>query len=1586
MNTVERTGKNALQTLAAVPGSIGYLLTALAPGQTAGRTLVMGRPRRSGAGRVAMVALMAGLLLSGHARAGLEISQLPLFLTQAVAPRVMLNMSNDHQLYFEAYNEYTDLSGDGVPDTTYNHDVAYYGYFDSAKCYDHTGGRFEPRAETSDGYCDGVSGEWSGNFLNWVSMARIDTVRKILYGGLRSTDTPDETVLERSYLPNDAHSWARYYDGDDLSRLTPFSASREAPVSAGQVWDPGEGESRTIYLEELAETVNHDRTIEDGVRLNFDERLEGEPGDQIFLVPVDPMTTLDLAEEGLVEDFDPEEFDNLASGYLVRERSGDQWEVALQYARGEGELEHFAAINPSRRGVTFCNTTSTDTQLSQDVEDPPLLRVAEGDYSLWAGNERWQCQWQEEQSNTLGGWSNDYPAPNSNGNNAAITGLMANTENPEESVVGLGNYEVRTQVCVDGLLEDNCLRYEDGYKPVGLLQEFAGDDRMHFGLMTGSYELNRSGGVLRRNVENITDEFNEDGTFARPDESIIDTLDRLRIYGYRHDDGTYHGTDGSDDCIWGLTDFDEGQCSNWGNPLSELYLESMRYFSGQSSPVFAPSPDRLDLPVADWTDPVDENEYCAPLNTIQFNASTSSYDAESLEHARDFMSSDLDRWTNRVGEGEGIHGNQFFIGETSDDGNGICTAKEIGQLSEARGICPDEPRLGGSYHVAGMAHYARVNDLRPNIEDEQLMETFGVELAPAVPEIPVPDSAGNEAARLLPACREFRSDREQGPDFGSCALVDFKVINQELTDEGSRGSFVVVWEDSEQGGDYDMDMSGILSYELSGDSLEVSTRVFADSSEGQMGFGYVTSGTMDDGFHVHSGIGGYSWQDCDDCNLLDTATSKTFTTGSSIAELLERPLFYAAKWGGFNLERVSNDRPDTQESWDSSGDGQPDNYFFSTNPGQLEDSMAEALSMALEQRGSAAAVAANSTRLDADTVIYQAMFDSTDWSGDLIAFATDEDTGEIAGENWRAAEQMDEQDYDTRRIFSWDDQEGQGIEFSEDEDAVSDHLSSEQVAYLRGDRSREWEEDGPFRDRSTVLGDIVNSDPAFAHDESYGYIDISTPVGTAYRDFLNWKEDRPPMIYVGANDGMLHGFHADTGENLFSYAPGALIPELDELTDPDYSHRYYVDGAPTVADAYIEAGDEDEPRWRTVLVGTLNGGGRSVFALDVTDPEEFDEDNVLWEFSHEELGEGVEEASIVRMAKDPDDEETEHKWVAIFGNGYNSDSQSAQLFAVNMETGELLDGMPIDTEAGDAGDPNGMATTFVADTNGDRNADTVYAGDLHGHLWKFDLDGDGSWELAEMGRHATDGLLFVAEENGNRQPITAKPQASMTSDNDVVVLFGTGKYLEPGDAVADSDPDIQSLYGIIDRGAQVDRDDLLEQEILVEGEESGTPFRVTTDNRPEEDETIPGWRLDLVSPDHGRQGELVINQVLVSGGIATFSTVIPTADDPCGGGGDSWVLGLDAETGARPGFVFFDVDGDGEIDEDDLVEVEIDNEMVEVPASAIGAGVGVAARPTTVSTGTSDIMYISGSDSEEPARHETAGDRLSGRQGWRQVR
>ena len=1424
-------------------------------------------------------------------RAELDISQYPLFAGIEIAPKVMLSMSVDHQLFFEAYNEYTDLTGDGFPDTTYNHQVDYFGYFDSYKCYNYLNGEFLPQSVTSNKYCNG---NWSGNFLNWVTTARIDAVRKLLFGGFRSVDTASRTVLERTHLPNDAHSWARYYDGDDLGQLTPFSnQANPSPLTVthavnSETWDSW----RTIFPGTTNNRVNYAlRTI------SFTGSFPGHPGDAVF-----------LEEPGT---------DRVIQGYIKDRPATNQVRLVVVYAEGRsGDPSNtWVMSNRSRSGITFCNTTQGGSARSQDTTAPPLLRVARGNYTMWGANERFQCKWSEEDRNRLAGRSDGVPynaemEPNSNANIAAITGIMAATDNPSRALVRLGGSDlnVRVEVCNPSFPEDNCKQYGSSYKPVGLLQNFGERDRMLFGMVSGSYARNRSGGVLRKPIGSINDEINpEDGTFTGVD-GIIRSMNALRIFGYRHDNGTYHnnnhggGDATTDRCLWGTRSFDDGHCSNWGNPQSEIFLESLRYLAGLEEPRFdADDSGRLTgLTTAEWDDPVPEALWCSPLSIVQFNASTSSFDADLLNYASDIGLNDLDSWTNSVGDGEGITGGEFFVGQVGTNNDEVCTAKTVTSLSDVRGICPEAPRLQGSYHIAGLAYYAWMNDMRPDRQGVQNIMTQGVELAPAVPRVSVIDANGSEVATILPSCREFRSAAT--PQLGSCAIVDFKVVNQQVTPSGSIGQFFVQWEDTEHGGDYDMDMTGILRYELQGDNLVVSTRVFGDSSSGQMAFGYVLSGTSDDGFHAHSGIGGFNHEshcqlDAINCRTLAPETSRTYTLGGSSADMMRPPLFYAAKWGGFDRSGGATAPLDTS-TWDRDGDGIPDTYHFATDPASLQESLARAFEIILEA-GSATSVASDSTRLETGTFVYQASFESDDWSGELIALDPSEDNSVV----WRASERLaaQAQNLATRaaRVFTYDPETGaRGQGRLLNSSYVLDRLEnapnlppgnydlSALIEYLLGDRANEESQGGPFRDRGGVLGDIVNSQIVLSATRNEGWWRLGDDIGAEYLEHVQAKVDAErSVIFVGANDGMLHAFNGKDGTPYFSYAPSAVLDNLPEYADPNYGHRFFVDGQLAVADAYIP----DRGGWRTVLIGALAAGGKGVFALDVTNPQSFTVDDVLWEFTDQRnniddsIGHVWGTPTITRMK--------DGTWVTIIGNGYNSAGGKAGLVIIDLATGRTITNgfVEVDIPSNQRPDFNGLSSPGLwLETGRQRYVERAYAGDLTGRMWRFDLDGSQPRLSSEFSR----GLLFHAEtgsgNNRRGQPITISPTVAASPSGGLWVLFGTGKLIETADVEIIENPPVDTFYALLDRNAAVSRGSLGEVEL---GVDMDTGLRTA---ELDGDPGSQGWFVNLTTGTNS--GERVLSRPDILFGRVIFTTFEPV-EDPCLGGGIPRIYVLNASNG-----------------------------------------------------------------------------------------
>jgi type IV pilus assembly protein PilY1 len=639
--------------------------------------------------------------------------------------------------------------------------------------------------------------------------------------------------------------------------------------------------------------------------------------------------------------------------------------------------------------------------------------------------------------------------------------------------------------------------------------------------------------------------------------------------------------------------------------------------------------------------------------------------------------------------------------------------------------------------------------------------------------------------------------------------------------------------------------------------------------------------------------------------------------------------------------------------------------------------------------GTAAAIATNSTRVLDDTLIYQARFDSEDWSGQIRAYKINYD-GTIGDLYWDTDDKIVA--HGGRKLYTWHPVDKKGVSLTWDslstaqqdalkgtdlEDKPGDSAEDRakmRLNWIRGDRSKETPS-GPLRKRSVLLGDIVNSDPLVVGAPNFGYDKL--PSGTAgqssYAVFREENKSRKKMLYVGSNDGMLHAFDAETGDEEFAYVPNLIFSGLKSLTDPAYIHRYFVDGPPAVGDAYLDDG------WKTILVGTLGGGGKGIFALDITDPDTF---KVLWEFTDADLGYVMGPPVIGRMK--------DGSWAVVLGNGYEGGSKKAALFVVKLSDGSLL--KKIETPAGSSTSPNGLSpVTLLADA--DRTITHAYGGDLLGNLWKFDLSGNlNNWDVAYK-TGSTSVPLFRAMAAGVLQPITAPPEIGSHPDGGYMVYFGTGKYFETGDNQSSPTSPVQSFYGIWDKSGnntqitKTDRSDLQEQTITHE-QAFGTEenLRVISNNAVSWS-TKRGWFLDLKSPvtGLGTQGERVVSIPLLRHGRVIFTTLIPSTD-PCDPGGSSWLMEMTALTGGRPTKAVFDVNRDKDVDKSDLVEITVDGKKVMVAASGLKSRVGIIKTPAVVSAGTleyrysggslGDIMGVPGAGSED--------ERL-GRRSWREI-
>jgi len=608
--------------------------------------------------------------------------------------------------------------------------------------------------------------------------------------------------------------------------------------------------------------------------------------------------------------------------------------------------------------------------------------------------------------------------------------------------------------------------------------------------------------------------------------------------------------------------------------------------------------------------------------------------------------------------------------------------------------------------------------------------------------------------------------------------------------------------------------------------------------------------------------------------------------------------------------------------------------------------------LARRTTSSAAAVSVNAGHLEQGDLVYQAEFNSSTWEGHLSA--TELTVDGLGVVRWRAHELLDERDLssDARTIFTYNGANGVNFKFPDNGSYGGDTLSEQQVddllhdapyqgedlsesendknreygellvAYLRGDRGNEKT---LFRERGGRLGDIIYSSPRYVGAPNFTGYPNSIESEEAYKDWaISSVKDRTPMLYLGSNDGMLHAFEAKTGREAFAFIPHGVFSSDDEaglhwLADKYYGHRSYVDQTPTVMDAYIHTPHDSDTEWRTILVGGLRSGGKSLYALDVTDPDEFELGDVLWEFSHDDLGYTFSRPAIVKL--------NNGDWAAIFGNGYNNDPTgdgSAKLFIVNLATGELVR-EPLKTGAGSvenddcsdlASDCNGLATPATIDTDGDGIVDRVYVGDLQGNMWAFDLSDSNplNWGSA-YGSSVPMPLFTAVDAAGNHQPITTQPRLSMhitqkgrkTRPN-IMVYFGTGQYLADTDVSSSGQ---QSFYAIWDSGSTTTRSKLLEQKITYHASRDVRTLSEEQINYGTKGNEHRGWYTDL-----NTSGERVVVTPLIFGKLIVYTTIIPAAE-LCGSAGSSWLMVQDLFDGSRPDFIALDVNNDGNFLPDD---------------------------------------------------------------------
>jgi type IV pilus assembly protein PilY1 len=717
-------------------------------------------------------------------------------------------------------------------------------------------------------------------------------------------------------------------------------------------------------------------------------------------------------------------------------------------------------------------------------------------------------------------------------------------------------------------------------------------------------------------------------------------------------------------------------------------------------------------------------------------------------------------------------------------------------------------------------------------------------------------------------------------------------------------------------------------------------------------------------------------------------------------------------------------------------------FFSAKDPAELSRSIAETLTSVQARVGAGAAAATSNLQpVAGDNFAFTAQYETVTWIGDIKARTIDLSTGTVASRQlWSAAALLDSRGQITRKIFTLDAADttatapangnrlksfcypaamntagyptctdGAGLDTEMDlflplatspapasepklvqstpwaSDTSGRDVSATKEAlvdYLRGATLNEdtggTAASDLFRNRTSILGDIINAQPAYVKGSPFSYnTGASAGRDPFYTEFKNTTNGvsgtRKGSVYVAANDGMLHAFETDpdnnpyfqtggigttaTGDDVFTgtldtnpatgegserwaYIPKMVLPYLKRLADTPYSHRYYTDGSPVVGDVCFghttAAPCAAQANWRTVLVAGLNAGGRGYYALDVTDP---DNPKALWEIqggvaaancgmTDAQASDGTRSDDcnigltfgnplIVKRASDG-------KWVTIFASGYNNVSPGdgkGYIYVVDIQTGKILErkgtGVGCDgvstTAPCVAGtvDPSGLGrlNAWVDNASLDNTALTVYAGDLKGNMWRYELDGTAfpTVTVGSMTRLAT-----VVDPSGVAQQISTKPELGLVGGNKRAVFFGTGKFIGVTDksslqrnsfyAIKDDMNSITSpVYNMARSGTYPTQTiSGFTRQTLTASTVNPLTERTTAVNTdvPFTAPTANGWFIDF--PDGGTTGvpseRMNVDPILQLGTLVVPSNV-PNSDT-CVAGGYGWINFFDYKTGA----------------------------------------------------------------------------------------
>lgn len=679
--------------------------------------------------------------------------------------------------------------------------------------------------------------------------------------------------------------------------------------------------------------------------------------------------------------------------------------------------------------------------------------------------------------------------------------------------------------------------------------------------------------------------------------------------------------------------------------------------------------------------------------------------------------------------------------------------------------------------------------------------------------------------------------------------------------------------------------------------------------------------------------------------------------------------------------------------WHAAIDGHG-TFASAQNPTQLYKAINNALINIVNRTASASSPAVNTQKVGqarAEVQVFQAVYHPVTWWGDLLALpltftsapnSTTVSATVASNATWSgsciltggacpqmgtnssgaATHTVSVESPSSRQMLTWSNSGSTGTAFESSTlspSALSLIGGAKILDYIRGDRSDEAANGGSLRTRTSVMGDVVRSNPTFVGppDASYpnqwsnllypSQTQQENSANTTYSQFEKNESGRDSMVYSGANDGTLHAFWAGPAsqastdaKEMFAYVPRAVFPNLAQYASQSYTHHYYVNATPDVADVFYSGG------WHTWLVDGEGAGGNSVFALNVTNPSGVSQSNASSVVKGEWSSSTISCVNVTNCGNDMGysfgtpvlTKFNNDEWGFVFGNGYNSSTGVASIFiGLISSTGdvtfrELKTGYGPANDPSGAGRPDGIAFVEPVDLNGDHTADYVYAGDYFGNVWRFNLTSSNpsDWQATYGG--TVGEPMFHATNGTASQPVTTKPVVltvpSASGLPRVLVEFGTGTDVTTADQAPNTTAaGVQTIYGVWDwdfsgwnsghpasgvtastpvsskfdalprSGGLIAPPSLpmtpgsttLTQQSILSEQTTSTAQGGVNNNRVISDNSVCwadvsgctggsyGWYLNLVSPVSGRQGEKVIYNPVLRNGVLVVNTTIPTA-------------------------------------------------------------------------------------------------------------